>query len=300
MSQGIGNDVGLDAEDSSGSFEGPALRLPGKVRERLTSPDDGAGVPKPALLVHVEADLMTLHTREAYWMFSGRSWSRERRRILGGQRAAAVLNELRHISVGGNPYADWFLVLFEQQMDQLRADLARVVQGYEAQIEALKSKGLTLRVLGSKQPLQIEVAFGSAYGYAIAEAMVEYDRFVRILKTLILKNRISAEAGRHALRAAGRPLRRLFVRVLLWERALQASPWRDIHRCDYLDFSDEAARHRVSGAIERFGPLPDDVLSKKILPRHFTRRSGGPGDDVLNLRSGISSEADQTPEAGLV
>ncbi len=243
---------------------------------------------------------MTLHTREAFWMFSGRSWNKERRRILGGQRAAAVLNELRHISVGGNPYADWFLVLFEQQMDELRAKLASVVQDYAIQIEALKSKGLALRVLGARNPLQIEVAFGSAYGYAIAEAMVEYDHFVRMLKTLVLKNRVTAEEGRCELRRVGRPMRRVFVRVLQWERALQASPWREINRRDYLDFSDEAARQRVSAAVERFGPLPEEILSRKWMPRHFTRRSGGLGEDVLTVRSDSPAQSERSPDQTLL
>lgn len=300
MTHGSDTEVGSDADASFGTIGRPERALADRLLERLTQPEVGAAQPKPALLVHVEADLMSLHTREAYWMFTGRSASTARRRILGGQRAAAVLNELRHISVGGNPYADWFLILFEQQLDQLRADLARVIRGYEAQLETLKGKGLTLRVLGAKEPLQLQVAFGSAYGYAIAEAIVEYDRFVRVLKTLILKNRITAEAGRRDLRAVGRPLRRLFVRALVWERALQPSPWRDIHRRDYLDFSDEAARHRVGAAIERFGALPDDILSRKILPRHFARPSGGTGDDVLSLGPVTRSVGMQAPEAGLV
>ena len=81
--------------------------LPGATGPALPRKDSPAL--KTALLVDVAADTMTLHTRDAYWLFAGRPWDSTARRILGGQRAASALNALRHLSIAGNPYADWFL-----------------------------------------------------------------------------------------------------------------------------------------------------------------------------------------------
>src|SRR5690606_7817462 len=116
----------------------------------VEAPEHGrARLPQAERLVDMEPDLMTLHTREAYWLFSGRPWTSERRRIIGGQRAAAALNSLRHISVEGNPYADWFLLSFEAQLAALRNNLTAVRDEYQTAIDELKGRGLELRVLGS-------------------------------------------------------------------------------------------------------------------------------------------------------
>jgi integrating conjugative element protein (TIGR03761 family) len=256
--------------------------LPGESPKALAE-RDRPRQPKPALLVDLAPDTLTLHTRDAYRLFAGRGFDDEgaKHRIIGGQRAAAVLNSLRHVSVGGNPYADWFLLCFEDQLSTLRTRLAEMVGEGEAGFAALKSKGLALNVLGSRQPLELSVAFGSSYGYAIAETMVEFDYYVRVVKTLVLKNRIHPDSGRATIRRIARLLRRLFVRSIRWERALYSPELRDITRQDYLPSADEAARTRVLAAATRFGPLPCGVLDGTILPPHVRRHADTPIEESI-------------------
>jgi integrating conjugative element protein (TIGR03761 family) len=218
-------------------------------------------------------------------LFSGRPWTSERSRIIGGQRAAAALNSLRHISVEGNPYADWFLLSFEAQLAALRTNLTTVRDEYQATIDELKGRGLALRVLGSRSPVQITVAFGSAYGYAIAEAIVEFDYYVRMLKTLVLKNRITADQGRASIRGVARPMRRLFVRVIQWEHGLRLPEWRVISRKDYLESADEEAKKRVLAAFARFGPIPQRILAGTTVPRHVVRRTASEQEKLVPIRS---------------
>ena len=245
----------------------------------------GLRQPKPALLVDIAPDTLTLHTRDAYRLFAGRGLDEEgvKHRIIGGQRAAAVLNLLRHTSVGGNPYADWFLVCFDDQLAAVRTRLAELVTECEQGFEALKRKGLALNVLGSRQPLELTIAFGSSYGYAIAETVVEFDYYVRIVKTLVLKNRIRPDAGRAAIRGIGRSLRRLFVRSIRWERVLRSPELRDITREDFLSTADEAARERVRAAIARVGAIPRSVLDGTTVPPHGRRRSETGADSFVVL-----------------
>jgi len=260
---------------------------------------DGPRQPMAALLVRLASDTMTLHTRDGYWLFAGRAWdaAEDPRRIIGGQRAAAALNSLRHLSIGGNPYADWFLVCFDEQLTELRTRLAQVLRECEAGFEALKRKGLALTVLGSRQPLELSVAFGSSYGYAIAEAILEFDYYVRVVKTLVLKNRIGTDAGREAIREVARPLRRLFVRSIRWDHALRAPIWQDLTRRDFLPSADEATRERVAAAIARLGSIPPRVLSRTTLPRHVLRPTdtGHEGLGVLH-RPSVSPDAEVRDE----
>jgi integrating conjugative element protein (TIGR03761 family) len=248
--------------------------LPGES-PKATAQRDGPRQPKRPLLVDIAADTLTLHTREAYGLFAGRGWDAAgiEPRILGGQRAAAALNCLRHIGVGGNPYADWFLVCFQDQLTALRIRLAELVNERTQEIEALRTKGLALNVLGARQPLELSVAFGSSYGYAIAETVIEFDYYVRVVKTFVLKDRIRPDAGRAAIREIGRPLRRLFVRSIRWERLLRSKELRGITREDYLPTASESARTRVRAAAARVGAIPHSVLDGTIVPSHVERRS---------------------------
>jgi integrating conjugative element protein (TIGR03761 family) len=225
---------------------------------------------------------MTLHTRDAYWLFIGRPAQPEnhRPRIIGGQRIAAVLNALRHMSMDDNPYADWILVRFYDDLVALRAHLAAIVQEHTDAIEQLQRKGITLYVLGSRNPLLVTVAFGSTYGYAVAEAVVEFDYFVRIIKTLVLKDRMSADAGRDAVRDIARALRRLFAQAIRWEHVLMSRALRGLRRRDFLPTADELARARVHAARTRLGELPAEVLSTQTIPRHALRRKTGTDGEV--------------------
>lgn len=261
---------------SGSSIDPPEPRVP--PPPALAHEERTTGAIGAARLANVSPDLMTLHTREAYWMFRGRARSATQSAVVGGQRAAAVLNGLRRISTDGNPYADWFLVLFEQRFEGLRTELDGALERAQQRLDELGRRGLVLQILASPAPLQVRVGFGSAYGYAIAELIVGYDAFVRRVKTLVLKNRISADAGHAELRRVGRPIRGLFAQVLRWERSLQDSSCQAVRRRDYLHGSGEDATRRVRAALERFGPLPEEILSRSVLPRHMTHRSRMLGD----------------------
>ena len=258
--------------------------------------------PRPALLVDVSPDTLRLHTRDAFWMFIGRraNKARNEHRIVGGQRAAAALNAMRHMSVGGNPYADWFLVRFEEQLSELRERLAAAVSTFEAEFETLRRKGLALTVLGSRNPLELTVAFGSSYGYAIAEVILEFDYYVRVVKTLVLKNRITPDKASAAIRAVGRPLRGLCVQVIRWAYALQAPALTGLTRGDFVTSADEPARERALRAVRRFGEIPEGVLAASIVPRHVMRRDRETPAEALGGSMAVEAADNRHPDADLV
>lgn len=233
--------------------------------------------PTPATLIDIKADTMTLHTREAYGLFAGRAWDEAgiEQPIPGGKRAAAALNFLCHCAKSGHPYADWFLVCFNDELTAVRKRLAELVVERERAIETLKTKGLALNVLGSRQPLVLRVSFGTPYGYAIAEAVVEFDYFVRIIQTFVVKNRLSPDGGREATREVARPLRRVFAQVMRWESQMRSPQLQGITRDDFLPTAGEAARKRVHVAAARVGAIPKGVLDRTIVPSHVERGSEG-------------------------
>jgi integrating conjugative element protein (TIGR03761 family) len=219
-------------------------------------------------------DVMKLHTREAWQMFTGRSAdaSGQTPAIPGGRRFAAVLRAIWALSARDNPYADWILIRVTRRLGEIRAQMSRTIEAREAELERLRSRGLSLSVLASSRPVTVELGFRSPYGYATAEAIVEFDFHVRLVQTLMLKDRLSDEAGREAIREIGRGLRALFLEPIRWERSLMREEMLPLSRADFLPGAAEAARMRVQAAVSLFGEVPRTVFTGEEAPRHTQRR----------------------------
>jgi integrating conjugative element protein (TIGR03761 family) len=239
---------------------------------------------------------MTLHTQDAYRMFTGRAAdpAGNAPAIPGGRRFAAVLKAIWYLSANDNPYADWILIRVYQSLSGIRSQMGQVIEAREAEFERLRRRGLALSVLASRSPVTVELGFRSPYGYATAEAIVEFDYHVRMVKTLVLKDRMSDEAGRAEIRAIGRGLRALFLEPIRWERNLLREEMLPLSRRDFLPGADEAARQRVRAAVALFGELPRKVFTGEEAPRHSQRRVT-PTAAELRLMQQVSLGADAEP-----
>lgn len=251
---------------------------------------------RPALgrLADETPDVMTLHTRDAYRMFTGRTADPGNKvpAIPGGRRFAAVLRTIWYLSAHDNPYADWILMRIYQQLSGIRTQMDQAIEAREAEFERLRRKGLSLSVLASRSPATVALGFRSPYGYATAETMVEFDYHVRMVKTLVLKDRLSDEAGRAEIREVGRGLRALFLEPIRWERHLLREEMLPLSRRDFLPGADEAARQRVRAAVVLFGEVPRKVFTGEEAPRHSQRRSK-PTAAELRLMQQASLNADE-------
>ena len=268
----------------------------------MTPPDTSSSPPSLAAtslgqLADDTPDVMTLHTQDAYRMFTGRSGDSESDSpaIPGGRRFAAVLKSIWYLSANDNPYADWILIRTYQALGVIRTQMAQAIAVREAEFEALRRKGLNLSVLSSRNPATVSLGFRSPYGYATAEAIVEFDYHVRMVKTLVLKDRLSDTDGRAAIREVGRGLRRLFLEPIRWERNLLREEMLPLGRRDFLPGADEAARQRVRAAVALFGEVPRDVFTGAAAPRHSQRRAT-PTAAELRLLQQASLTIDTLPE----
>ncbi len=219
-------------------------------------------------------DTMTLHTKDAFRMFTGRQADPEGKvvPIAGGKRFAAVLKSIWYLSGNDNPYADWVLIRMYDGLMAVRAHLAKATEERAGTIDALRRKGLAFSVMQSRSPKTVELGFRSPYGYATAEAIADFDYYVRVIKTLIHKDRIADEEGRAAIRELGRQMRALFLEPIRWERYLLREELRQLSRSDFLPGADETAGKRLKAAVALFGELPRRVFTGAEAPRHTRRR----------------------------
>jgi len=245
-------------------------------------------------------DVMTLHTQDAYRMFTGRSVDLQSQAsaIPGGRRFAAVLKSIWYLSANDNPYADWILIRVYQSLIAIRAQMAQAIVAREAEFEALRRKGLNLSVLRSRSPATVALGFRSPYGYATAEAIVEFDYHVRMVKTLVLKDRMSDDDGRAAIREIGRGLRALFLEPIRWERLLLREEMLPLSRRDFLPSADETARQRMHIAVTLFGEVPRAVFTGEDAPRHSQRRVTPTAAELRLLRQ-VSLSIDAQGELAL-
>lgn len=257
------------------------------------SPAAGPGVPTIGRLQDDSPDAMTLHTLDAWRMFTGRPGdpSGQVPAIPGGRRFAAVMRSIWTLSANDNPYADWILIRCYLQLAELRKQMEQAIDAREAEFERLRRRGLSLSVLASRSPVSVSLGFRSPYGYAVAEAMVAFDYHVRMVRTLVLKDRMSDADGRSAIRAIGRGLRSLFLEPIRWERILMRETLLPLSRQDFLAGASAEASQRVQIAVSLLGEIPRAVFTGESAPRHTQRRARPTAAELRLLReASLSAE----------
>ena len=224
-------------------------------------------------LIDEEPDTMTLHTREGFHLFSGRHLTAEGRaiHIAGGQRFAAVLKSIWYLSGNDNPYADWLLITVHERLSKVRWEIECVTAEKQQLIDVLKTRGLSFSMMRSQNPKTVELGFRSPYGYATASLIVVFDYYVRMVTTLVRKDRLSDDEGWLAIRKAERDIRALFLEPIRWERILLRDEMLALCRADFLPGMDESCKKRVKAAVALFGEVPRSIFTGAVLPRHAKR-----------------------------
>ncbi|MCK0508195.1 AcaB family transcriptional regulator [Aromatoleum anaerobium] len=227
----------------------PGLMAAFKAEYRVTAGADATVEPAVATqlrdlgsLVDDGVDTMTLHTKEGFRMFMGRRRDpagHYNDAIPGGKRVASSLKALWALTRNNNPYADWALLRADHRIPELRRALDRQAQLFSAELKKRADKGLSFGILKSREPKVLELGFRSPYGYVIAELIVEFDYYVRVVKTL----------GRKAL-----------PDLLALSRA------------DFLPGADANAQKRAAAVTGIFGAVPAGIYAGHQISRHSQRR----------------------------
>ena len=242
--------------------------------------------PSAAGLSDGATEVMHLHTAEALALFLGRASTEQgKTSIPGARRFAAVMKSLWRLSANDNPYADWILLQMSEDLRILREDMAAECARANAVLAEMRAKGLDVSVLAAREPRRLMVVFGSPYGYAVAEAVLEFDTFARLVKTLVRKDRLTDEQGRDRIGAIAKRFRSLFLAPIRWERTLFADALQALTRTDFLPGANEAAQVRVAMAVRQLGVVPDAVLTCAELPRHTRRRDTLSAEQLFALQA---------------
>ncbi|SCK55719.1 integrating conjugative element protein, PFL_4669 family [Variovorax sp. HW608] len=236
-------------------------------------------------LVDDEADQLEIHTLEAYRMFLGRRREpgTEHAPIIGGKRIGSVLRNLWLMTGKDNPFADWALVRHEHSMKEVQARLKREIEAAQSALLDQQKRGLHLSIVRSAEPQKLTLGFRSPYGYAVCQAINDFDFFIRLMKTLERKDLRSDDQVRKSIHELTRLIRRVWTDTARFERWLSQDEVKDLARSDFIEGAAEAAANRVRFATEVFGPVPSQIYTCAIQPTHSRRHRRVSAEDRLLL-----------------
>ena len=225
---------------------------------------------------------LTLHTHHASRIWHGRAQSEGRAGIIGLNGFVSIMNKMKRGSEQDDPYSDWWMLRIEEKLTQTKSGLQTLREQVDralADVPPALSLGENLNV----QPVKLPLFVNAQLGFAAVYLLADYDDLARKLilahhTALIDRSTMERwlDEGAHALRS-------LFS---LAQQYRYSGTQRD-------DFAANNAAARA--ALEKFGPLPQDVLEG-------TRRSRFAPPVVRRgqLRTGTqaraSAPADPAPE----
>lgn len=220
-------------------------------------------------------DSFTLHTREASRLFVGRTVAPGQTGYgqSGGKKVGAALRAIWYLSGNDNPYADYALIEAHAGIVEVKLALEKEIESMEQRLVNLQQRrGMNFSVVAAVPPAKVELGFKSPYGYAVVDLIASFDYFARMVKTLVRKDLLSDKEGYAQIYSFTHKVRRIFERVIWFQRYLMKEEMRVMSRLDWLPTADEAAKKRVKAAVEIFGTLPREVFNGTVAPRHSRRQ----------------------------
>lgn len=260
---------------------------------------EALGVREMGKLTDEGEDSMQLHTREASRLFIGRVKQPGEQGYgqSGGKKVGASLRALWYLSGNDNPYADHALIEAHGAIEAAMAQLEGAITEMEGRLQKLQRRGLSFSVVRAEPPAKVELGFRSPYGYAVVHLISTFDFFVRMVKTLVRKDMLSDKDGYTQIFEKTRTCRRIFERVVWYQRYLMKEELRALSRSDWLPGADETCGKRVKAAVALFGELPREVFTGALAPRHSRRQLDISAEELRLLNELPLAGNDQSLEA---
>lgn len=192
---------------------------------------------------------MTLHTYPAVLAWHGRGVETGKPQVVGLKQFLLLAGRIYQAAAQDDPYADSWLLMLEQKLDDTRQSLNQLKQRVGNVLERIP-EGLDVSRNVSQQPFVTPVFTGGQMGWQAVMLLMEYDSIVRDVLLAhhigLLGNKQRASMIRDQ---GGHAMRSLCYSPVKFPGFSGAT--RD-------DFAANNAKARA--AKEKFGELPQDIL----------------------------------------
>lgn len=174
--------------------------------------------------------------------------------IIGLIRFAMLMRRLWDASELDDPYADWYLLQTQENLEHGHEELKHLKQQIEQRLQGVQ--GVQITVAESHEPVRIPLHFANPYGYMGAYLISDYDQFARAVLTARHVGLLSRDESERMLHQnGGRLVRRAFS-------SAQGFKYCGVTRDDMA-----ANNAKARAAIEAMGELPQEVLTGELRPR---------------------------------
>lgn len=210
--------------------------------------------------------VLVINTTAAQMVFFGRSAPRgareaakkrggsgyRRNEIVGVPLFATLVQTVVKDAARNNPYADMHLLEIESAFNHAEEQLAKRAAEVEARLSGRTF--IDLKVALSQKPLRKQLRFRSPYSYWAARLVADYDKLAVAILSAHHYAIISKRRSDEMLGGARKLLRDAFQLPRRYKIV-------DVTRDDIVNQT-----HAGVAAMEKFGPVPEDVLNRKKLP----------------------------------
>jgi|CXWL01.1.fsa_nt_gi integrating conjugative element protein (TIGR03761 family) len=192
---------------------------------------------------------MIIQTRQAQKLIEGRKKAKGVEPIIGVLEFGRRLKLIWLSAEANDPYADWYLVRIEDELNNAKQLISRQISGLQTVMADMK--GFAIQVAESLQPVHVSIYFQNPYGYMGAYLVSNYDVLARTVFTarhIGLLDRLTTD---RILHETGTAIRRAFN---------EASGWKftGVTRTDLEQNNQNAKR-----AFSLFGECPQAILTEQ-------------------------------------
>ena len=199
--------------------------------------------------------VMEIQTRHAQRLVYGRRAEGGKPAIIGLMRFSAMLRPIWSGAANDDPWADWWLVRIERELQESKEALEALMGNVEKRLRSVR--GVDVELAHSIEPVRVSLSFSSPYAFMGAYLLADFDALVRATLTgrhVGLLDRLSAE--RNFLYEGGRIVRRAF-------NAAYGYRYLGVVREDLRQGTAKAKRAR-----DMLGDVPQEVVDGELRAAH--------------------------------
>ncbi|MDH3001454.1 hypothetical protein A1D23_12985 [Chelonobacter oris] len=196
---------------------------------------------------------LTLHTHYATRIWMGRPWSTEENgkkqaQIISLPHCLSILNQINQDASNNDPYADLFLIQFEEKIQSARKQMQDISEKIYDLYAKLIPEEVDIQRCHNLSPVTLPIYIKYPMGYILVYLLTDFDAVARAVLTashIAIMTKADAKAW---MQQASHLVRSVFAEAQQYRHS-------GVTR---QDFAENNAR--ALSAIERLGTLPQAVL----------------------------------------
>lgn len=193
---------------------------------------------------------ITLQTRQAQRLVTGRRAEDGTPGIVGLTRFAAMLRPLWNAARADDPWADWWLLRVHDAIEQGHQELDALLGHVTGLLQQTPNVSVTVAV--SIEPLKVPLTFTNPYAFRGAYLLAKFDDLIRSVLTARHVAMLDRDGSERLIAEGGRQVRRAYNAALGYR---------------FLGITRDDARlmtARIKEAEAQMGVLPLEILEAKL------------------------------------